>query len=206
MTTKLTLDALLSDYIDLNTDRNIEAIDFTIECNPSLKVITKYNIRGKKDYTNYVDRNTDSVVVKKEFVEDYENHVLNINFTWYDRSNEVFATKQKIIDIPDEGQWAARFRKQRESIMDDLKGRAKKFGAAHYVDIIYNAFSTEKENFVQTGSSLFADSIVGTIMIDTKAMEEGVEKRKITQIQAILNSSLDGKNKVYETLVYLTTL
>lgn len=205
MYTKITLDARLADYLELDITRNIEAIDFTVECSPSLKSVTTYTDRGKKSNTLYTDRNTGELVVKKEFIEDYENFILRIEFTWYDRNGEKFATKTKLFDMPDEGQWAARFRRQRERIMDDLKGRAKKYNATHYIDILYAFFKDEKQDFVETGSLAFANAIQATLEIDEATSPEN-KRGNIKIVQDILNNSLDGENKVHETLIYLTTL
>lgn len=205
MRTKLNLDALISDYLEFNEKRNVEDINFTIECNPSLRSKNIYNEKGKKVSTEYRCRESKELVVKKLFIEDYENKKIDIEFYWYDRFNEIFAKKVKVIDIEDNAQWESRFRKQRERIFDDLKGRAKTYGAEQYVDILYAFFKDEKQDFVETGSTMFSDAVKETLQIDPSTLSDK-DKETIITIQTILNNSLDGKNKVYETLVYLTTI
>lgn len=206
MRTILTLDARLSDLVDLGSDRIIENIDFTIESNPSLKAVSFYSIKGKKERTEYRNRETDEVVVEKIFTEDYENKNLQISFVWYDRDGNQFAQKIKLIDIPNEAQWESRFRSQRERIMDDLKGRAKKYNASQYIIELYSFFNIEKQDFVETGSLKFADAVRATLAKDTSTITDTEEKARTEMVKTLLNTSLDGEVKVYETLVFLTTI
>lgn len=201
---KLDLNVRLSDYIEFEINKDYRAIDFTVACNPSLRVIGEPNHRGKKVEVCYRDRITNDLVVKKEFVENYEDKELEIVFYWYDRDEKVCATKTKVIDLS-EAQWESRYRKQRERVIDDLKGRAKTYGADHYVDILYAYFKDEKQDFVETGSNLFATAVRETLSADTSGLPLS-DKQEIETVKLILNNSLDGVNKIYETLIFLTTL
>lgn len=182
----------------------IHQIDFTIAANPSLRSFSTYT-KGKKTATYYHDKDDISnVVVMKEFKERYVDLEIDIEFTWFDQSNDIFTSKIKTVDL-NGAEWEERFRSQRVRVFDDLKNRAKKYGAENYIQAIYNQFSQEKQNFENTGDTIFAQSIQGFLLIDTELMPEGVERRGVEALQGLLNASLDGIVKVYETLIYLTT-
>lgn len=194
----------LTYYLQWDENYPIEQIDFTIASNPALRNFSEYD-KGKKTKTYYHNpKDSEDVVVTKEFVERYQDLQLDIIFTWFDQKNGIFAQKTKTVDL-NASEWESRFRAQRERIFDDLKGRAKKYNAEHYIDAIYSQFSAEKLDFVNTGSFLFSQTIQGFLMIDSSLMPDGVEKRGVEQLQALLNASLDGVVKVYETLIHLTT-
>jgi len=194
----------LTRYVEWDEEYPITQLDFTIASDPSLKALSEYT-RGVKTKTIYHNpTDPTDVIVSKEFTEDYDNRELIIKFTWLDNLNNVFTSKTKVVTLS-ETEWESRFRDQRERVFDDLKGRAKRFNAEQYIDAIYTQFAAEKLDYVNTGSSLFADSIKGFLLIDTDLLPDGVEKRGIVQLQTLLNSSLDGEVKVYETLVFLTS-
>lgn len=95
--------------------------------------------------------------------------------------------------------------KGRAFIFSDLKSRGKKLGAAAIIDLLYSYFGEQKRDFVETGSTMFKDAVLETLSKDRETVDD-VDKPLFDAVVTNLNRSLDGKVKVYETLVYLTTL
>lgn len=194
----------LLDYILWDGQTPLHSIDFIAAPNPPLKGQDTYNSRGVKTESNLTGSRDGEVCVKRVFTERYEDKELDIQFQWINDDGSIFCIKDKTVSLS-EAQWQSRFRKQREFIFDDIKGRAKTFNAEHYVDILYSYFKEEKQDFVETGSPMFKDAVLETLQIDVSGL--GAEEQQVVgTVQTILNESLDGQVKIHETLVYLTSL
>ena len=193
------------DYILWDGNTPINSIDFITAPNPPLIETDEgnYNNKGVKVKTDLMGTNDGKLCVRRNFIEKFEDRELHIEFQWINTDDTIYCTKKKVVKLSN-AQWESRFRKQRERIFDDLKGRAVKYNQEKYVDILYAYFKDEKQDFVETGSTMFKDAIIETLSIDLS--ELGVEDQKVVgTVQSILNNSLDGVNKVFETLTSLTS-
>ena len=193
-------------YILWDGKQPLNSIDFITAPNPPLKEDKdgQYNDAGVKIKTDLLGSKYGELCVRRIFTENPEERTVKIQFQWFNSDGSIFETKETVVEFS-YAQWEKRLITQRERIFNDLKGRAKKFNVESYIDAIYNEFYTEKLDFETTGSLMFSQSIAGFILIDTDSLEDGARKRSIIELQTILNNSLDGVNKVYETLIYLTS-
>jgi len=191
------------DYILWDGLVPLHSIDFITACNPPLIGEDIYDLKGKKTESNLLGKNDEKICVKRIFTEDEPNGTLNIEFQWINDDDSIKCVKNKQVKLSN-AQWESRFRKQRERIFDDLKGRAKQYNQDQYVDILYAYFKDEKLDFVETGSPMFKNAVEATLKIDLTTLP-AEQQQIIGTVQAILNNSLDGKVKVYQTLVFLTS-
>lgn len=193
------------DYILWDGNTPINSIDFITAPNPPLIETDEgnYNSKGVKIKTDLLGYNDNKLCVRRIFVEKFEQRELHIEFQWINTDNSVHSIKNKVVKLSN-AQWESRFRKQRERIFDDLKGRAVKYKQDQYVDILYAYFKDEKQDFVETGSSMFKDAVAYTLGIDLSGLEAS-DQQIVGTVQSILNNSLDGKNKVFEILIFLTS-
>ena len=194
-------------YILWDGKQPLNSIDFITAPNPPLKEDKEgqYNDAGVKIKTDLLGSKNGELCVRRLFTENPKERTVHIQFQWFNADGSIFETKETTKELS-YAQWENRLVDQRKRIFNDLKGRAKRLGVDSYIDAIYNEFYTEKLDFETTGSLMFAQSIEGFMLIDTDLLEDGARKRSIIDLQKILNTSLDGVNKVYETLIYLTTL
>lgn len=191
----------IRDYILYDEQRPISSIDYSIECNPSLKVVSEYN-KGKKLLTKYYGRNNNEIVACKTFLENELGGELKIIFEWFDTEGKIMEehTKVKIVDLTP-SEWFSRKRRQRVRAFDDLKSRAVKYNAGHYIDILFNFFKEELDDYYETASDLFKERIIEVLEVDLTTLTP-TQQQIQGGVKQILNASLDGVNKVYETMVY----
>ena len=194
-------------YILWDGKQPLSSIDFIIAPNPPLKEDKEgqYNDRGVKVKTDLLGSKNGELCVRRLFTENPEKRTVHIQFQWFNADGSIFDIKETVVEFS-YAQWEDRLIKQRERIFNDLKGGAKRYGADSYISAIYKQFHAEKLDFETTGSSRFAQSISEFMLIDTDLLEDEDKKGSIIGLQTILNTSLDGVNKVYETLIRLTTL
>jgi len=198
------------DYILWDGITPIHSINFITTPNPPLLQSDEdaYNIRGVKVKSDLLGTYDNKLCVRRNFIEDYENRILKIHFEWFNDDGSINCVKDKIVRLSN-AQWESRFRKQRERIIDDLKGRAKKYDADTYIDILYKFFKDEKEDFIETGSLIFSNKVyyIHSNSIENILSEnDNYNTSELTIVKSILNTSLDGIEKVYETLMNLTNI
>lgn len=193
-------DKRIDNYMLYDGTRPYIAIDFTIECNPSLKTKSHTEI-GVKKYTDYLGIN-DELVVKKTFIEDYTNKKIDILFEWFNVDGTIFTSKTKEVYLED-SQWFTRYEKQRKVAFNDLKAQVTEQGYGQYVDILYAYFKEELQDYYETGSGFFTQRVHEVRNTDVSGL---APNDIVTIVHTILNNKLGVSNEfVWEELVIVMT-
>ena len=152
----------LSKYIK-NISYDIKSIDFSML---GFRKKSKW-VKGRKTESEYVDPETDELIVKKTFTDVIENDEMvgiDILFEWMDDQNNVADSKTQRVymDMLETGEL---LRKRRQRAIDRLIVSAKMYDKAladanisqpqtleQTVGIIFDHYRTEMDKFIETGS------------------------------------------------------
>lgn len=170
--------------------------DFTIPLVKGEPILDKGAKRSKAYYLNNDLKNK---CVEKLFVDTFNNKkifnglIMTVNY--YDKNNEIKLSFDKsiILGVKLGHEY---LEKRRKRAFSDLKSRAIIYGFKEIIEVLYSFFKIELEDYYETGSDLFKNKIIE--VLSNQYNKETLEFK----VQNILNNSLDGENKVSDTMIY----
>ena len=150
-------DFVISDLIGDTQDPT--RIDFTII---GLRKETPKYEKGRKTSCQYFHPETGKLAVEKVFSDVIESDQLvgiDILFMWYDNKGDVKIAKSERAITLNRYSALTEQRKRRERAVDYLVAGSVGTPLESYVSMIFAHYQTQIQNFVATGSSVFADAI-----------------------------------------------